>query len=129
MTDASTLVSAGQNYKEEWTIKVWDIERASLTKELKGHSNYIFSVVQPQPGMLVSCSYDETVRVWNQQTGQQLKVFKEFKTSFNDLLVWSQDEVITCSDDKAIRLLNVNSGEMKMQVIILPDGRSLTAAF
>ena len=43
------LVSAGQNEKDEWTIKVWDIERARLMREMKGHTNYIFSVVMHNP--------------------------------------------------------------------------------
>ncbi|CAD8053227.1 unnamed protein product [Paramecium primaurelia] len=116
LSDATTLISAGQNQKDEWTIKVWDLERSQLIKELKGHINYIFSLTQPVPGTLVSCSYDETVRVWNLQNGQCIKVFKEFKTSFNDLLSWNQEEIICCSDDKAIRLLNIQTGEMKMQL-------------
>lgn len=85
-----------------------------MIRELKGHINYIFSMTQPSPGVLVSCSYDETVRVWNTQTGQMTKVFKEYKTSFNDVLAWSQEEIICCSDDKAVRLLNITTGELKM---------------
>lgn len=42
------------------------------------------------------------------------KVFKEYKTSFNDVLAWSQEEIICCSDDKAVRLLNITTGELKM---------------
>jgi WD40 repeat protein len=77
---------------------------------MKGHSNYIFAIVMPNPGMIVSCSYDETVRVWDFEKGKSITIFKEFKTSFNDLCVWSPHEVITCSDDKAIRLFNISSG-------------------
>lgn len=35
--------------KEEWTIKIWDLERAAMLRELKGHMNYIFSIVMPNP--------------------------------------------------------------------------------
>lgn len=36
-----------------------------MVKELKGHTNYIFSIVIPNSHTIVSCSYDETIRVWN----------------------------------------------------------------
>ena len=90
-----------------------------MVRELKGHTNYIFSVVMPNQSQIVSCSYDETVRVWDFDNGANITIFKEFKTSFNDLCVWSQHEVITCSDDKAIRMFNINTGQMKMQVNML----------
>jgi WD40 repeat protein len=73
------LISAGQNEKDEWTIKVWDIERARVMREMKGHTNYIFSVVMPNPNQVVSCSYDETIRVWDFENGANITIFKEFK--------------------------------------------------
>jgi hypothetical protein len=36
------LVSAGQNEKDEWTLKIWEIEKGRLVREMKGHTNYIF---------------------------------------------------------------------------------------
>ncbi len=44
-------------------------------KTLKGHTHYVFCVnYNPQSNLIVSGSFDESVRIWEVKTGKCLKV-------------------------------------------------------
>jgi WD40 repeat protein len=58
---------------------VWDLERATMLREFKGHMNYIFSIVMPSQNQVVSCSYDESIRVWDFDSGANIRTFREYK--------------------------------------------------
>lgn len=45
-------------------IKVYEARTGKILRTLRGHTSYINSLIYLQPGKLASCSWDNTVRIW-----------------------------------------------------------------
>lgn len=51
-------------------LQVWELSSGKCLKTLKGHSNYVFCCnFNPQSNLIVSGSFDESVRIWDVRTG------------------------------------------------------------
>jgi WD40 repeat protein len=61
------LCATGSNDK---AIKIWNCVNFSLLRILAGHEDRIGDIKHVGGNRLVSCSYDETVRLWNYETGE-----------------------------------------------------------
>jgi WD40 repeat protein len=47
------------------TIRLFDAQTGNLKRTLRGHNSFINSLLYLPDGRLVSCSWDETVRIWD----------------------------------------------------------------
>ncbi|TFK66216.1 WD40 repeat-like protein [Pluteus cervinus] len=55
------------------TVHVWDGETGVEIKALKGHSDFVLSTsLFPDGGRIVSGSWDETLRIWDINTGEMI---------------------------------------------------------
>lgn len=53
-------------------FQVWELSSGKCLKTLKGHSNYVFCCnFNPQSNLIVSGSFDESVRIWDVRTGNK----------------------------------------------------------
>ena len=65
------FASGGEN-----EIKIWDFPDANLQRTLRGHQGPVWSIdVSADGKLLASASDDKTVRVWNIQSGNEVKCF------------------------------------------------------
>lgn len=58
------------------TIVIWDIadvENVHIERTLRGHDNSVVSMCVLAESILLSCSGDETCKIWNWQTGECLR--------------------------------------------------------
>ena len=76
--DGKTLASGSSDK----IIILWNLESGSIKNELKGHKEWINTVVfSPDGKTLASGSGDKTIKIWNFENGTQIKNL-EGHTSF-----------------------------------------------
>jgi WD40 repeat protein len=64
-----------------------DFSSGKCLKTLKGHSNYAFCCnFNPQSNLVVSGSFDESVRIWDVRTGKRRKIISESSDKYMSLL-------------------------------------------
>ena len=79
--DGTYLVSAGDDNR----VLVWDIRNGRILKDLRGHTDTLYSVAFSKDGsMLVSGGLDNSIRVWNAET--VLKTGNEGKSASDCLI-------------------------------------------
>ncbi|WP_347404112.1 serine/threonine-protein kinase [Nodosilinea sp. P-1105] len=81
-------------------------------KELTGHQSWVMAVAfNPRLPTLASGSLDDTVRVWNWQTGQTLYSLHGHARGVNDVAISSGGQVLaSCGDDAVVRVWNMLEG-------------------
>lgn len=77
--------------QEEGEITIWDIMTGSLVKTLKGHSRTIFSLAWGADGRLASSSFDDSVIIWDMESGQPAQIFKE---QFVENVSWAEEKLL-----------------------------------
>lgn len=89
------------------------LQGLSLRHTLRGHTNTIRQISwSPDGRTLASCSWDQTVQLWNAQTGQHLHAFTDHSAAVYSV-AWSPDGAMLASGsrDQAIRLWNAQTGQ------------------
>ncbi|RKK77375.1 hypothetical protein BFJ68_g17978, partial [Fusarium oxysporum] len=85
---------------------------------LEGHSSTVNSVVFSHDSKKVaSASYDNTIRIWNAETGECERELKGHSNSVSSV-VFSHDskKVASASRDKTIRIWNAETGECEREL-------------
>ncbi|XP_053370623.1 coronin-7-like isoform X3 [Clarias gariepinus] len=126
--DAHKLVVACDDAK----IRVWKIPKGGLVETvtepqcvLQGHTEKIYSIkFHPHAsGLLVSSSYDMTVRMWNLETGQEIKKLSGHQDQIFGM-AWSPDGKLlatVCKDGK-VRLFDPRKSTEPIQEGPGPEG-------
>ena len=82
-------------------------------KTLEGHTNFVFCVnFNPQSNLLVSGSFDESVRIWDVKTGKQVKKLPAHSDPVTSVH-FNRDGtlIVSCSYDGLCRVWDTNSGQ------------------
>ena len=111
---AGKILQKQQTYNKEVTNALQELlNRKSERNRLEGHDNLVISVnFSPDGKTLVSGSWDKTIKLWNVETGKEIRTLKghdELVRSVN----FSPDgkTLVSGSLDKTIKLWNVETGE------------------
>ncbi|GMH34386.1 hypothetical protein BSKO_02220 [Bryopsis sp. KO-2023] len=84
-------------------------------KTLRGHSGAVSGVeYEPMEGkVLISCSADKTVKMWDSDTGSELRTLRGHKGGISDV-TWSEDGrfFATGSDDHTVGIWDAERGEL-----------------
>jgi len=111
----------------EHGLKLWNTENGHLTKDFKGHTNWIRSVAfSPDGQEILSGSggfigndgkpvvgNDNTLRLWNLENSSEIRVFENNKEPILSV-AFSADgkEVLSGGDDDNVKLWDRNSGHL-----------------
>jgi WD40 repeat protein len=94
--------------------RVWDAGGGSVLRELKGHSDTLYTAAfSPDGARIVTASYDRTARVWDVSSGDVLRELKGHSDGVASA-EFSPDgtRVVTGSGDGTARMWDVSLGTM-----------------
>jgi WD40 repeat protein len=89
----------------------FDVAKITLLRELKGHSDLVFSLAVLPGGILASGSGDNTIKLWNTSTGECLRTLEGHSSYVNSLAVLPGGILASASLDNTIKLWNTSTGE------------------
>ncbi|MBD2207657.1 hypothetical protein H6G15_34920, partial [Calothrix sp. FACHB-168] len=83
-----------------------------LIRTLSGHSDSVRAIAVTADGQrVISGSSDNTLKIWNLQTGAKLFTLKGHSSSVNAIAVTADGQrVISASDDKTLKVWNLQTG-------------------
>ena len=98
-------------------IRLWDLEKMTIKKELQGHTQAAVAVAFSAKGdRLVSGGWDNTAIVWDLEKGVPAKVLSGHGGRVEGIAISTDGKrVLTGSLDQKVRLFNADSGDL-MQV-------------
>ena len=89
-------------------LKAFDITLNQTIKIIPAHNYAIYDIIQLNKSVLVSCSRDKTIKVWDKKTMTIISRldFKSegHKHSVNNIIKYKNDMFFSCSDDGTIIL-------------------------
>jgi len=90
-------------------VTVWDVSSRQIVKSLEGHTNDVRAVAfSPDGTLLASGSFDDTIKLWDVGTWQELVMLKTHKVQS---LAFSADgrRLVSGGRDKTIKIWDVNT--------------------
>jgi WD40 repeat protein len=139
--DGRLLASAADQ-----TVKLWDVDVATKdfssppeVRTLRGHTDWVLSVAfSPDGRLLASGSGDNTVKLWDVETGQEVRTLRGH-TDWVWSVTFSPDGRLLASgsNDQTVKLWDVETGQevrtlrghtsWVLSVAFSPDGRLLAS--
>ncbi|KAK0717668.1 sulfur controller-2 protein [Lasiosphaeria miniovina] len=96
-------------YKDRWQVGYnWKFGRCSVMT-LKGHTNGV-TCLQLDDNILASGSYDATIKIWNTETGEEIRTLRGHEKGIRTLQ-FDDSKLISGSLDNTIKIWNWHTGE------------------
>eukprot|EP00164_Ancoracysta_twista_P002739 GFYU01003644.1.p1 GENE.GFYU01003644.1~~GFYU01003644.1.p1 ORF type:complete len:434 (-),score=75.83 GFYU01003644.1:51-1352(-) len=122
----------------DMTARLWDISKGGvLVHTLQGHQGSLYcGTIHPLKPFIYTGASDKEVRVWEQNSGKNLLVFKFHRATVNAICVTGADDIIISgSEDRMIAFWDAQTGnvnrvikahdELVWSMTISLDGRTL----
>ncbi|MEX2215729.1 MAG: c-type cytochrome domain-containing protein, partial [Phycisphaeraceae bacterium] len=138
--DGSKLVAATGVAGLYGRAVIIDMKQAKVVSEVQGHRDVMYDAVfSPDGKLLVTCSYDKKIIVWNAETGAMVREIAGHNDAVYDLAFHPDGKVLaSASGDHTVKLWRVSDGERldtlnqplaeQSAVLFSPDGKQIIAA-
>lgn len=95
----------------DYSIKLWNWQTGDCLRTLRGHINWVWTVVfSPDGQLLASGSYDRTIKLWNVRTGECVRTFEETSAILPVLFSTDRNSLISGDYSGVIRQWDVQTG-------------------
>ena len=81
---------------------IWDLHNMICEDKLEGHENSVSCIKMMKNGLLVSGSWDCTIRIWNLSTRLCVFVLQEHKGIVWDIIELDDNKIVSAGNDKNI---------------------------
>ena len=132
--DSERLISCLADFK----IKVWDIKNYQLIRKLSGHTDIILALDNTSDGYLLSGSMDCTIRMWDLNSGDCIKVLDMFESVNCIKFVKENMILISLGKSNEIQVYDMNKNRIINQyvahkkyvsnMVLLPNGKLLSSS-
>ncbi len=103
-------LAAGVGYPGD--INIYDINDGNLVSSLKGHTSYVYDLVQLSADLLASSSSDNSVRLWNLTTNTCKFILTGHTSAVRGLKQITSSILASGSEDGTIKLWDITSSQL-----------------
>jgi WD40 repeat protein len=122
------------DFNQQFWTEVEETKESKCEKTLAGHSSCVICLIQLEDGRIASGGGDNTIKIWNINSGQCEKTLAGHSNYILGLIQLPDGRLASGSWDNTIKLWNVSSGgqcektltghsDKIMRLILLSDGR------
>jgi WD40 repeat protein len=104
--DKDTIVSGSSDA----TLIVADLESGMIKKKLVGHGDSVLSLRLVNSDQVISCSKDRSLRLWDKNTGDCLKILLGHHAPVN-AVQWKDNRIVSGSGDRTIKIWDLDTGK------------------
>jgi len=106
----------GISASRDWRAIVWNLDTGAIIRVLDGHEKDVLSVAFSD-GKIYTSGDDMTLRVWDLDSGQLLKMWGPFENETDTCAIdATHDRTVLGCDDGVIRVFNVDTGETVAEI-------------
>ncbi len=88
---------------------MFDLNTYECIRTFIGHETEIYGIDKISDHQIVSCSGDQTIRIWDLNTGEWLKIIKEHEDCATCVTVISDKKIVSGSNGE-IKIWDVETG-------------------
>jgi WD40 repeat protein len=106
------------------TIRIWNLTHEkdlSLTRILTGHKEFVMTLLSLNKSTLISGSLDFKIKLWNVNSGQEMKTFSAHSAWVNSIVLLSNGQLASWSDDETIRIWNLENDAINLVKTIFAE--------
>jgi len=112
--------------REGFDIEIWDLAAHRRKTTLEGHHSDVNSIVFSSDGhLLVSGSKDQTVRIWDTDTGRTIRVLRHHRRPVTAVAFSPDYAILATSSARTIKLLNRD--DWSLRTVFRYPGHGITS--
>jgi WD40 repeat protein/serine/threonine protein kinase/DNA-binding XRE family transcriptional regulator len=120
--------------REDYSLRVWEIETGVQVQVLKGHTNLVAAVeISPNGRQAISVSWDRTLRLWDLASGAEILRAESPAILWDVVFLPDGKRALTATGEPSMMLWNLETGEIMHHyssqtgkvwtVALSPDGK------
>ena len=109
------ILASGSN---DWTIRIWDVDKRKHIKTLEGHTGKVNSVAYSQDGETIVSGSDDGIRVWNVENWSDKIFYRNENTGIVNMMYSPDGKTLTSlSKNGKIESWDLTSGEKQWTIL------------
>jgi WD40 repeat protein len=112
----------GVSVSRDWRVLVWNLDTGAVSRVIEGHQKDVLSVVCSN-GWIYTSGDDMTLRVWDLETGELIKLWGPFENETDSCAIDPiHRRVVLGCDDGVIRVFDIDTSEAVAEIAAHASG-------